>query len=134
MPLHLKRKKTEFEVLKEKWYKKLKKSGFNDIEQDEDNLKAWSSKFATQKVKDLYESKQAYYYMATQFINDYVFSSKIDQIIWEYHAEGISMRDIAKTLNKTRTITTNKDAVNIIIRKLEKIMYFMYRNGSIDEF
>jgi hypothetical protein len=119
-------KDKNFQKLQQKWYAKLEKSGFKDIEQDEDNLKRWSSDFTTKKFLDTYEAKADYYYMATQFLNDYKFETQIERVIWEYHAEGISNRNVAKLLKKVK-ISMSHSSVLIIVSRLKKIMYALYK-------
>lgn len=126
------RKKTEYEKLRDKWYKKLSKvkddvypDGFQDIESDEYKLKDWSYKFAA-KDAVLWQAKATYYQMAASFLEEYKFSNKVEQIIWEYHANGIGVRDIARTLNKLRLFKTNRTTVWQIIQRLKASMYNMY--------
>ena len=130
-----------YRKLKQIWYKKLKNSGFNDIESERfpdkefkggsTNWKfnsAWTTAYSMQQ-------KQDYYYLATDFMNTYTFDSKVHEAIWAYHAEGLSMRGIAKILNaakvKNRTVsgryagkarTFSKDTVQKIVAKYRDIM------------
>lgn len=92
---------SEYQKLKKKWYAKLEKSGFHDIEQDDGygNLKDWSHRFA--RVDALHE-RQEYYIMASRFLNDYKFKNKRDYVIWLYHSEGLSYRDTAAVMQKAR--------------------------------
>lgn len=118
---------SEYEKLKAVWYKKLKDEGFQDIETDEDNLKTWSSRFSSKKARELWRAKEAYYYMATNFLNDYSFDSNLEKVIWEYHSNAMSVRNIAKLLNKsTYSKKLSKEAVWLIVRKLEASMKRMY--------
>jgi hypothetical protein len=113
---------SDYKKLRTKWYAKLKKSGFKDIEADDDHLKVWSSKFSEQKSVTTWEAKEAYYYMANHFLNTYKFKSNLDRIIWEYHSNAISVRSIAKLLNKTKAIKTNRQTVWLTVKKLRDIM------------
>lgn len=118
-------------ALKGKWYEKLKKVEFEDIERDEDTIKAYSSDtFRRRNVDNQaggWQVKAEYYYMATQFLNEYKFNTKMEQIIWEYHAEGIGAEDIAKTLKSMDFKKyTNKIAVTNIIKRLKNKMFDMY--------
>jgi hypothetical protein len=107
------------------WYKKLKKSGFDDIEQDEFYLKKWSNRFenlaASNDPEHWFKPKQDYYYYATQFANTYKFKSNKEKLIWEYHSNGISMREIAKLLKKVR-IYISHETVRAILKPLIKLM------------
>ncbi len=65
--------------------------------------------------------------MAESFLNDYKFESRVERIIWEYHANGISIRDIVKLLQKVR-IKRHKEQVNAVIMFLRAAMKKMYTN------
>lgn len=119
--------RAKFLKLKDFWYKKLHKSGFEDIERDEWTLKRPLSKIFQRRdglVKSgRWEMRQQYYYMAEHFLNSYKFDSKFDENVWMYHSNGLGVREITKTLNKLRRKKkTNRDAVWKIIKKYEYIM------------
>lgn len=116
----------EYAKLKKVWYKKLAKSGFEDIETNKEKLKVWSNRFTQQKSVDSREAKEQYYHMATSFLNSYKFSSQIEKIIWEYHTEGISGRDIAKILKKTKVFKSNRQTIWLMIKHLKNEMKKMY--------
>lgn len=118
-------KQPSYQELRETWYKKLTDSGFEDIETNDFNLKSSANKFA--KRKNLYD-KSEYFYMARQFLNDYKFESKREQVIWEYWAEGMSVRDIAETLQKTKVVprSFDRNKVWVIVKHLKGIMLKMY--------
>jgi len=125
--------KTEFDLLKDEWYQKLKDDGFDDVEQDENKLKKWSSgsnRFHGEPLN--WEAKATYYQMASSFLEEYKFATKREQIIWEYHANGLSTREIAKTLNKLRTQKTRHDIIANVINKLKVKMYCMYMEPKED--
>ena len=121
------------------WYKKLKDSGFEDIERDELYLKRYSGslnesgkeKLSYTKRRLHWESTGDYYSMAAKFLHDYKFTSNLEKVIWEYHAEGMSMRNIAKTLKKLKLkkFNINKDKVNSIVKPLVLAMKRMYLVG-----
>lgn len=120
--------KTEYQKQKEIWYKKLKQSGFEDIESDENNLKEWSSKFARKKSLESMIAKQTYYNLATQFLNIFAFETELEKVVWTYHTEGISVRNIAKTLKKAKIKKINRQKVWLIVKKLRTAMKKMYVN------
>jgi hypothetical protein len=130
-----KKTKTEpfsFEKLKKEWYTKLKKEGFEDIERHESAtfaLKSSSNKFNTADVARDYYAKSEYYSMARKFLHDYKFSSNLEKVIWEYHTEAISARDIAKLLVKVKVIKPNKDNISQIIARLAQEMKKIYLVG-----
>lgn len=124
----VKKKPQTLEELKTYWYAKLSKDGFEDIEKDEFNLKQYSSRFNQDAVVRNWHSKSEYYSMAGQFLNNYKFASNLEKVIWEYHANGIGMRDIAKLLQKVKvkSIKPNKDNVQKIVSRLVEEMKKMY--------
>ena len=121
-------KKTEYEKQREIWYKKLKKSGFEDIEQDDFNLKTNSSVFFKNHTFEVWTAKATYYQMASNFLEEYKFNSRIEKVIWEYHSNGISFRDISKLLKKAKikSISTNRQDIWLIVKRLKATMYSMY--------
>lgn len=123
-------KKLSFKDLQAKWYKKLADKGFDDIEY---NLRPdYKSLTKTglrpeDTIAVIRESKEEYYRMAYHFLNEHEFDSRLEQIIWEYHAEGISVRDIAELLKKARVRKKlKKTQVWAIVSKLEAKMKLRY--------
>lgn len=112
--------------LKREWYAKLRKSGFEDIEQNESKLKRWSSSSFKYYPGQLAQIKQEYYYMATHFLHDYKFETPLESAIWEYHANGISAREIAKILKKAKIKNMGRGNVWLILQKLRKAMLTLY--------
>lgn len=128
-------KKTDFEKLKDLWYEKLRKTGWKDIEQDEDNLKRWETSSNKHRRPGLWESTEAYYQMATNFLNDYTFSDNVEKIIWEYHSEGISIRDIVVLLRKAKIRKKfTRQSIWLILERLTKSMKSMYLTGYQGKF
>jgi hypothetical protein len=121
-------KKSEFNKLKALWYKKLERSGFKDIEQDEVYFKNSNVSVIDQR-RVTWQSQAEYYQMATDFLNVHPFKSRVERIIWEYHANGISTRDIADILNKVRKNKILRMTVWRIVKRLEIIMKKMYLVG-----
>lgn len=141
-----------------KWYKKLKQSGFDDIEQDEIYLKRNTKDFgrnhnivdAKTNVKprkidkyssgtkhidlgnsdELYAnftSKQDYYYYTTHFLNEYVFTSNRDRVIWEYYSNGLTYKQIVKALKKVKIVISRQTVCNTV-KRLAGIMKEKYLN------
>lgn len=112
----------QFQVLQRKWYAKLKKSGFDDIETNDEygNLKRWDGTWfrSRQASSDqlFFLSKQDYFYKAEHFLAFYAFKSKQEQKIWEYHARGLPYREIGKKVSKS------KDVAKRVINMLRAIM------------
>lgn len=126
-----KKKPLSYEEEREKWYSKLKKEGFEDIEADEYNLKVYANNRFKATFKELgpggWQAKAAYYQMASNFLESYKFENNIEKAMWMYHTEGISYRDIAKTLNKlNKKYRLDKNSVNKTIQKLKNKMFDLY--------
>lgn len=118
--------KADYEKLRAVWYKKLEQSGFEDIEQDEDNLKVWSSRYARKSYVRTIPARVAYREAAEDFLRDYKFESELDKVIWEYHVEAVSIRDMSATLNKALGIKTTRNSVHKTIKRLKAAMRNMY--------
>lgn len=123
--------------LKTIWYKKLKDEGFEDAEPDEHSLKLYHQTIFRRKSVDTHhggwQAKAAYYQMADQFLVEHEFSSELEKIIWEYHANAVTVRGIADTLNKVRADKTNRQAVWRVVRRLETIMKSRYLVGYMQD-
>lgn len=116
-------KKSEFKELQSIWYAKLSRSGFTDIESDEFNVKRWSYNIKQDSIT--HKAKEEYYQLAERFLNEFKFKNRREKIIWEYHSNGISVRDIADLL--TRLISPpNKSTVGAVVKRLKEIMKDMY--------
>jgi len=102
-------KTKQFEELKKKWYKKLEKTGFEDIEQADGRLVGkhgeWF-KYYHNPTLDL--AKQDYFRHAGYFLYEHKFANDFERRIWELHVEGISIRNIAKILSKRYPRVTKK--------------------------
>jgi hypothetical protein len=115
----------EFKALKAKWYGKLHKSGFDDIEHDEEHLKRNASEPFTSKTRGrryrdkqvYFESREEYYRLAGRFLNEHKFSDKKEELIWSLHSEGMSIREIAKTL-RSKHYRAHKRLVHETIQAL----------------
>lgn len=120
----------EFKKLQSKWYSKLKESGFVDAERDEKDLK-WA---ASSSMKQAYtnhgelgvESNTEYFRLAGLFLHDHKFESKMEEIIWEYHAQGESVRDISKLL-KPRGYFVSYVVVHRYVQKTKALMFKEYK-------
>ena len=135
-------KKTEqekFKALQKKWYAKLAADhdhpdgAFLDIETGERNLKSYSTALFRYGSSVAWTAKRDYYQMAENFLSEYKFASKLEEIIWEYHANGISNHHTAQLLKKARIKKTNRTDVWKIVDRLRKSMYAMYLPPLRDE-
>lgn len=118
----------DFNTLKTRWYTKLAKAGFEDIELNEHRLRTWSHNFTDENTKKSWQAKETYYRLAINFLNDYKFESNLDKVIWEYHSLGISARHISETLFKAGIKKYKKSKVWLKIDMLRAEMKKMYMN------
>lgn len=122
----MKMKKT-LQQLQLEWYKKLKDSGFDDIEASETKLRDWSYRFVRRTINtndDLAE----YYRLAEFFVQDYKFETELERVIWEYHANGLNYPEILKIMQALPFSKKWKSFLPIrrVIYKLRKKMFRMY--------
>jgi hypothetical protein len=128
--------KESYEEQRRVWYRKLKKEGFEDIEANDYDLRSPSYRFAhmdrrakytMEQAKIQWAAKQEYYYLANHFLNEHEFENNRERNIWEYHSNGVSIRDIVIVLNKLPgRKKVNRDTIWKIIRKLSKLMKEQY--------
>lgn len=57
---------------------------------------------------EVFHAKQSYYQWARSKLNDGRFESQKDQLIWEYHAEGLSRRQISPRIGLEGSWVTRK--------------------------
>lgn len=104
---------SEYQKLRQHWYKQLKKSGFVDIEESE-----WHP---SELLKDFtlneYETRRDFFLMASAFLYSGYKFGKHEWRIWELYAEGWRVPDI---LGHT---PLRLDQVKYIIRKLKAKMF-----------
>lgn len=118
----------DYQAQKKYWYAKLRASGFDDVELSDTTLKLGSEQFRRPRSLNSWQAKATYYQMASNFLNDYKFKTRLERIIWQYHSEGISVRDIADTLKKAKVHKKmGKDAVWTVVHRLEVLMKEMYK-------
>lgn len=119
----------EFKKLSKKWAAKLKDSGFNEQEEictvkdtngqsiDSDRLKTWTTSFFRGRFNPIqYEARTTYFRLAGQFLHDHMFDNKLERVLWNHHANGLSFPAIAlltgKSLGKCKRV----------VAKLTKVM------------
>jgi hypothetical protein len=111
--------------LSREWNKKLEKSGVENIEQEDGNLKQWHSFHFARKSHSVQNggqtSKEEYYRLAGHFLHNYPFEVERDRRIWELHAEGLFSPDIVKRLSK-QGFRVKTSIVHETVKKLTKIM------------
>jgi hypothetical protein len=134
-------KPKSLEKLTAKWYKKLADEGFDDIEQDEDNLKQWHSIYfiarhtnfvGKSSAKEVagnhgklsavqFESQQEYYQLAGAFLYEHKFKNDREKLIWELHASGLPTIEIYQIL-KERKLKVYRDGLYKVINELAATM------------
>lgn len=114
-------KTKEFKKLQSEWTKKLKKSGFEDIEDSKGKLLQYSASHVNHRIAPVkWETKSEYYRLAEHFFHEHKFKS-LEQSIWELHYAGDSIRTIVKKL-KDKGIHTYRFQVHKIIVELRTLM------------
>ena len=99
----------EFQELQKEWDRRLKESGFEDIEQRSGHLKKWSIKF-TLDAEIKMKAKEEYYRMAGHFLHEYKFANAVERRIWELHCQGEGKLRIVKALRAEKLWYKQKDA------------------------
>jgi hypothetical protein len=108
--------------LKATWYAKLKKKGFQDIEQDEERLNTWDSHYFHSNYDfTRFQAKEEYYRLAGQFLNCHKFKNAAEKKVWELHSSGKSIREIV-TKMKSLGYKTYINKVHYAIKRLAKKM------------
>jgi hypothetical protein len=124
-----KKPQTEYERQKEIWYKKLADSGFVDIEENNGNdLKHWDGSGSTRHDPDYIQAKQEYYNVAMHFLTNHKFDSELEKVIWEYHSNAVSARNISKTLVSAGFVKMGRMTVWRVIKRLRSAMKRLYVN------
>ena len=118
--------KADFKKLQALWYKKAEESGYKDIEYKNGSMSASHLRSPRQKHAVYRESIAEYYSMCYHFLNEYAFENEVEKVIWEYHTERISARNIALLLQKAGIRKKRKTAVWQIIKALEAKMKAKY--------
>lgn len=117
-------KTKQFKDLEKEWYGRLTKSGFKDIER-RDRIGKAAGRMKTGTLDNIIHSydehqfsvKEEYYRVAGQFLHSYKFKSALEKSIWSMHSEGLSIRNIIKSL-KAKGHTAYRDLVNGAIKRL----------------
>lgn len=110
----------EFKALNSKWKNKLEKAGFKDIEQEDENLRVWTSSLFGLRP-DWDKSKEEYFRAAGKFLWDHEFETRTEYRIWELHSQGVSITKIVKALRRYG-ILTHKNKVHETIKALVQVM------------
>lgn len=115
-------------ALQQKWYSRLKKEGFVDIESSRERLKNSDSiRFVRKDSREshhiTYQSLSErfdYFNRAGQFLHEYRFKNRIEKKIWHLHADGTPIRKIAEDLKLVSAGSQN--SVHSVINRLQETM------------
>lgn len=102
-----------FLKLRDEWYAKLRKEGFNDIEDvnsPNEFLKRHDDHWFRTRFKTpmQFSAKQEYFYRAAHLLHTHTFETQLEKAIWDLHCQGYSYREIASmvTKEKVRKVVT----------------------------
>lgn len=111
--------KDEFRRLQKTWYRKIKNDGFKDIESENGlSLKEWNSNFFKNRLVYIkYQCTLQYYQKGSEILQTYSFENQYEKKIWQLHMEGMTVRQIAKTL---KSYKKKKSTIHTIIEKIAR--------------
>lgn len=117
----------KFKKLQKTWYKKLADTGFVDIERHGDKQTSHAARFADNYDPITTPAKEHYYRVASQMLYEYDFKDELERAAWELHCEGLSIRNIVKTLNNRGVVTAEgnpiyKKKIHESLKRLAKDM------------
>lgn len=92
----------EFVELRDYWYSKLKKRGFNDIENPQGLLIEHHALRYNQVDTGDWVAHQRYYELAGQLLHSHKFVNGLERTVWEHHCAGKSTQSIAKLVKKSK--------------------------------
>jgi len=117
-------KELTYNQLRELWYAKLKKAGFQDIEDDKGYLlKYHSYKFADKSfdhTPEQMEIVQAYYSQAGELLEVFAWKDKTHKRIWELHTEGKTLKEISTALKTGRFRKLAKSQIDRVIKQYQQ--------------
>lgn len=90
----------KFNKLKEEWYRKLENEGFVDAELTESRLHVDTAKFQDR------DAIMGFYDRVTNYFYNAAFEPKIEKAVLMYYSEGLSIREIAIILKRSRPMVT----------------------------
>lgn len=118
----LKRDCPACQALAEKWNDKLEASGLENIEQEDGNLKLWSSHFFKSRFNaTIFSAKEEYYRVAGHFLHDYPFKNRVSREVWKLHSEGMGMKNILPSIKKMR-LKVNAKQISELINQFSEMM------------
>ncbi len=120
----------EFKKLQKTWYKKLKDTGFNDLETESGLSKQnVGTYFYNVYHPDRFEFQAEYYRRVGYFLHTHKFKNTFERRIWELYAEGVTIRETVRILTDAK-IRTYKREVHEIRQALTKLMLEAIKAGE----
>lgn len=131
--------KKKLQQLQAKWYRKLERSGFKDVEAPDAFGDMRLKQLDSNQLRHGYKSSvqmvnvQRYYELARQFHYQHNFENGREKRLWELHAEGLSAYHISEKL-KSDGYRKNVSMTSIkrTVKKLERVM-LAQRVGALDD-
>lgn len=117
-------KSDSFKALQKEWYGKLKASGFEDVEYDEDHLRMHHADLIAGACKTgpaAAEAKAEYFRLAGHFLHSHEFTTPEDKRIWELHAEGLFNHEVFAQVKESHPGKTPRYVQSVVVR-LRKVM------------
>ena len=136
----------EFKKTKMKWYQKLKKSGFEDIEWhdiktgDGENSSYLKSHFVQAYLGDKLTNKNTLgnssKYEAQRAIDHFnshgVFENEIDKRLWQLYSDGATYREMSQALRKESRSKTSY-SVFWVFHRIKHLRCEMIKFNNVDE-
>lgn len=98
---------TELKKLQQIWRRKLERSGFEDAETPDGQLKNYALHW-TSVDSGRFHATQRYYELAGQMLHTHPFKDVVDKTVWRHHSQGKTWKEIADkmglTLRQVRSI------------------------------
>lgn len=139
----------DFKEIRSEWYKRLKDSGFVDIEDEDGNLKTFNIPRLSVQAQDYAYEKfrwvqnEHYYALCTDFMNQDVFQAFVYQrpqisLIWQAYCEGKTKEQIEKAFNMpSRYVRTTIENVRRIMmgkRHVDTRKYLITKTNRFIEY
>lgn len=129
-------KTKEFKALQADWYKKLKQTGFHDIEAHERSEYEVNDK-ELRRVRALAgdPARAEWYRCLARFAESNLFEKKIHKAIWRMHAEQMPPRDIYNALRNDPIYEQELKPylVEYTIRKYDRRLKALIKDGTLDK-
>lgn len=105
----------KFKKLQARWYAKLEKDGFVDIEKSEDEYMVRPEVFNAEPLE--YSGGTDYRLMCEEILEQTKFRTEIHRQIFKLHAAGLSERQIEKQIEDEHGTSFKQQVINRFIRR-----------------